>query len=152
MSMKAASIPRKSRMARATVVLPDPEPPTTPMRSGGMKENTRRTAKGEPPREAKGAGWGIFRTHPSHMSPMRPGVLALALLLHPFALRPAAFAAAAQYVPPSGDAWQTRDPRAANFDPLQLTAAVDFAKANPIPWSHDLAEQFKILSARERWP
>jgi CubicO group peptidase (beta-lactamase class C family) len=63
-----------------------------------------------------------------------------------------ALAAQTAYTPPRGDAWETRDPRAANFDPVQLSAAVDFAKSNPIPWSRDLTEQMKSLSARERWP
>lgn len=66
--------------------------------------------------------------------------------------RPSVAACQSVYIPPPGDNWERRDARAANFDPLQLSAAVAFAQANSIPWSHDLGEQFKILGARERWP
>src|SRR5262245_31324621 len=65
---------------------------------------------------------------------------------------PSARLSAQVYVPPPGDAWETRDPRAANFDSRLLSEAVAFAQSNPIPWSHDLGEQFKVLTARERWP
>lgn len=78
----------------------------------------------------------------SHPPTVRPAdgltVLGTVLLLLAPAT-PALAQAQAPYVPPPGDAWERREPRAAGFDPARLQEAVDFALANAYPLTPTLA-------------
>ena len=46
--------------------------------------------------------------------------------------------AAADYLPPPGDAWATHTPQQEGFDPAKLKAAIDFAVAHETKLSPDL--------------
>ena len=91
-------------MARATVVLPEPDPPTTPMRRGRCR--MRREACAGPRRVGKRSTDGPSRAS-SPILTRRAGSL------------PPRTAAQSPYFPPPGDAWERRDPRTAGFDPAR---------------------------------
>jgi CubicO group peptidase (beta-lactamase class C family) len=55
-----------------------------------------------------------------------------------FAALVATSAQAADYLPPSGDAWATHTPAQEGFDPTKLQAAIDFAVAHETKLSPDL--------------